>query len=63
MIKMTIWFDMDGTLSALYSVENWLPMLRASDPTPYIVAKPLVHMSTLARLIHLLDFQDWNAQL
>lgn len=53
MIKMTIWFDMDGTLSALYGVENWLPMLRASDPTPYIIAKPLVHMSTLARLIHM----------
>ena len=49
---MTIWFDMDGTIADLYSVEGWLPMLRASDPTPYIEAKPLVHLSTLARLIH-----------
>ena len=49
---MTIWFDMDGTIADLYAVENWLPMLRASDPTPYAEAKPLVHLSTLARLIH-----------
>ena len=49
---MTIWFDMDGTIADLYAVENWLPMLRAEDPTPYEMAKPLVHMATLARLIH-----------
>ena len=49
---MTIWFDMDGTIADLYAVENWLPMLRAYDPTPYAEAKPLVHLSTLARLIH-----------
>lgn len=49
---MTIWFDMDGTIADLYSVEGWLPMLRAYDPTPYAEAKPLVHLSTLARLIH-----------
>ena len=48
----TIWFDMDGTIADLYAVENWLPMLRAYDPTPYENAKPLVHMATLARLIH-----------
>ena len=49
---MTIWFDMDGTIADLYAVENWLPMLRAYDSTPYTEAKPLVHMSTLARLLH-----------
>ena len=31
---MTIWFDMDGTISDLYAVENWLPMLRAENPKP-----------------------------
>lgn len=51
-MKMTIWFDMDGTIADLYSVENWLPMLRAYDPAPYALAKPLVHMATLARLLH-----------
>lgn len=49
---MTIWFDLDGTLGSLYTVENWLPMLRAYDPTPYAIAKPLVNMSRLARYIH-----------
>lgn len=49
---MKIWFDMDGTIADLYSVEGWLPMLRAYDPTPYIEAKPLVNMNVLARLIH-----------
>lgn len=50
---MMIWFDMDGTIANLYAVENWLPMLRAYDPTPYAEAKPLVHMSTFARLVHM----------
>jgi hypothetical protein len=43
---------MDGTMADLYGVENWLPMLRASDPTPYTIAKPLVRMATLARLLN-----------
>ena len=49
---MTIWFDMDGTIADLYGVDGWLPMLQASDPTPYAEAKPLVHLSTFARLVH-----------
>ena len=49
---MTIWFDMDGTIADLYSVENWLPMLRAYDPTPYTNAKPLVRLATLAYMLH-----------
>lgn len=48
----TIWLDMDGTMADLYGVENWLPMLRAYDPTPYAIAKPLVRMATLARLLN-----------
>lgn len=51
MVK-TIWFDMDGTIADLYAVENWLPMLRAYDPTPYAEAKPLVNMSAFARIAH-----------
>ena len=47
-----IWFDMDGTLADLYAVKDWLPMLRAYDPTPYRKAKPLVNMAALARMIH-----------
>lgn len=51
MIK-EICFDLDGTLANLYGVEGWLDSLRSFDPTPYIIAKPLLNMSALARLIH-----------
>ena len=47
-----IWLDMDGTIANLYAVKGWLPMLRASDPTPYATAEPLVNMAVLARLLH-----------
>lgn len=49
---MKIWFDMDGTIADLYGVEGWLEMLIARDETPYAVAKPLVNLSALARLMH-----------
>ena len=49
-IKM-ICFDMDGTIADLYAVENWLPMLRAFDPTPYEVAEPMWDMAELASLL------------
>lgn len=49
---MDINFDMDGTIADLYGVENWLPKLRASDPSPYAEARPLVNLSRLARLLN-----------
>ena len=57
---MTIWFDMDGTIADLYGVENWLPMLRANDPTPYLVARPLVNLSALARMLNKLQKQGYE---
>ena len=59
-MNKTIWFDMDGTIADLYGVENWLPMLRASDPTPYMVAKPLVRLSTLAFMLNRLRKRGYN---
>ena len=47
-----IWFDMDGTIADLYGVENWLPMLIANDPTPYLEAAPLLRLAILARELH-----------
>ena len=49
---MKIWLDMDGTISDLYGVTDWLSMLRAYDPTPYTIAKPLVNLSKLARYLN-----------
>ena len=56
----TVWLDMDGTFADLYAVEGWLPMLRAYDPAPYRMAKPLVHMSTLARLLNKAQRNGWH---
>lgn len=50
-----IYLDMDGTIADLYSVENWLPKLRAEDASPYIQAKPLVRLSALARRLNTLQ--------
>lgn len=44
---MTVYFDMDGTIADLYSVENWLQKLRAEDASPYIDAKPLCNMEEI----------------
>lgn len=54
-MKKAIWFDMDGTIADLYGVENWLPMLIASDPTPYRAARTLVNMNKLARKLNQLQ--------
>ena len=56
MIKEII-FDMDGTLNLLYSVPNWLEMLRAYDPTPYEVAEPMWDMAVLADVLKKLQSQ------
>lgn len=51
-MKPTIYFDMDGTIANLYAVENWLPMLRAHDPSPYAMAQPMVNMARLAKALN-----------
>lgn len=54
-MKKTIWFDMDGTLANTYAVENWLPKLRESDPSPYAEAAVMHNMSLLARYLNKLQ--------
>ena len=50
-----IWFDMDGVLADLYNVPNWLPKLRAEDPSPYAEAAVMWNMSKLARKLNKLQ--------
>lgn len=59
-MKRTLVFDMDGTIANLYGVENWLEMLRAEDPTPYIVAQPMYDMDTLKVILEMLKLQGWT---
>ena len=51
----TIFFDMDGTIADLYGVNNWLDYLLASDTLPYEIAKPLVRLNSLARILNRLQ--------
>lgn len=60
MERITINFDMDGTIANLYGVENWLDKLRAEDPAPYAEAKPLLRLNTLARMLNKLQRQGYN---
>ena len=59
-LKVTINFDMDGTIADLYGVENWLAYLEAEDVTPYAVAEPLLRLSALARKLNNLQKQGYE---
>ena len=59
-MKITINFDMDGTIADLYGVENWLDYLIAENTFPYANAKPLLHLSALARKLNALQRNGYN---
>ena len=56
----TLVFDMDGTIADLYGVENWLEDLRAENPRPYEVARPLYDMNALNALLDIFKLQGWK---
>jgi hypothetical protein len=56
-------FDLDGTIADLYCVANWLEYLIAEDATPYAVAKPLVNMQVLARLLNKLQKNGYTINI
>lgn len=57
---MKIWFDMDGTIADLYGVNGWLDYLINSDVYPYANARPLLHLSTLARMLNQLQRKGYE---
>ena len=59
-LNITINFDMDGTIADLYGVENWLDYLIAEDVHPYANARPLLHLSALARKLNTLQRNGYN---
>ena len=59
-MKKEIWFDMDGTIADLYGVEGWLDMLLNENARPYEVAKPLVNMRELAKVLNRLIEKGWE---
>ena len=60
MLNKTLVFDMDGTIANLYGVENWLEMLRAEDPTPYIIAEPMYNVNILNFILNQLKADGWK---
>lgn len=56
-------FDMDGTIANFYGVEGWLDDLENYRSRPYKVAKPLVNMSALARILNKLKANGWTVNI
>lgn len=46
---------MDGTIANFYNVEGWLESLMKEDSKLYAIAKPLVNMNSLARILNRLQ--------
>lgn len=63
MYEKNIWLDMDGTFVDLYGVENWLDFLVNENPLPYMVAKPLVRLQSLARVLNTKRRQGWTINI
>lgn len=59
-IARQINFDMDGTIANLYGVEGWLDYLLNKDVKPYAIAKPLVNLSALARVLNRLQREGYE---
>lgn len=55
MTEKIINFDMDGTIADLYGVDGWLDDLINGNTRPYDIAKPLLNMSALARILNKLQ--------
>lgn len=54
-MNKAIYFDMDGTLANLYSVENWCEKLRSFDASPYAEATVMLNMQALAHRLNALQ--------
>ena len=44
MKKVTVWFDMDGTIADLYGHEDWLKRLRNDDASIFLELKPMFYI-------------------
>lgn len=55
-----IYFDMDGTIADLYSVDGWLKNLEAFQTRPYREAKPLVNMRKLGKVLNQLQRDGYH---
>lgn len=66
---MKIWFDMDGTIADLYSVDGWLESITARETRPYEIAAPMIDVIALAAFLndakangHEIGIISWTAK-
>jgi len=59
MEKMLV-FDMDGTITDLYGVSNWLTDLQEENVRPYEEAEPLYDMDEMKKVLKLLKVRGWK---
>lgn len=59
-MNKTLVFDMDGTITDLYGVDNWLNDLRSENARPYKIAQPLVDMQALSDILFLFKVCGWR---
>lgn len=55
-----IYFDMDGTIANFYNVDGWLNYLINKDATPYKIAKPMINMNSLAKILNNLQKKGYE---
>ena len=55
-----IYFDMDGTIADLYSVNGWLENLQNFQTRPYREAKSMLNMRKLARVLNRLQKNGYH---
>ena len=59
-MKTTIWFDMDGTIADLYSVDGWLEDLLAFNTRPYEQAKIMYNQLSLLEVMAELKYKGYK---
>jgi hypothetical protein len=62
-VEKIINFDMDGTIVDFYGVNGWLDDLENKRVRPYKIAKPLVNMSSLARVLNRLQKSGYQINI
>ena len=60
MNRITINFDMDGTIADLYGVDGWLNYLINENTYPYEYAEPLLRLCHLARRLNILQKKGYR---
>lgn len=60
-MEKIIWWDMDGTVANLYSVDNWLSKLRNEDSSPYIEAEAIFNMIPILEKLEYLRSMGWKS--